>query len=58
MTDLRHDKDLFIREAKQRIKSLEQILIREKEEIGKDKDLGWDVTSMIEEFGHHSKEDN
>lgn len=33
-------------------------LIREKEDIGKDKDLGWDVISIIEEFWQHSKEDN
>lgn len=45
----RHDPDLFIREAKLRIKTLEQVLVREFEDIGKDKDLGWDVSSIRDE---------
>ena len=48
---IRHDKKELLREAKQRIEDLERLLILEKEEIGKDKDLGWDTSSLIEEYG-------
>ncbi len=57
LSDHRHDRDLFIREAKLRIKTLEQILVREFEDIGKNKDLGWDVSSMIDEFDESTNDD-
>lgn len=51
LVEMRHDRSALLREAKQRIEDLEQLLIHEKKNIGKDKDLGWDTTSMIEEYG-------
>ena len=57
MTTLRHDKAEFIRETKQRIKALEQILLKEQENTGKDKDLGWDVRSMMDEFQNISRDE-
>jgi voltage-gated potassium channel Kch len=48
-----NSKDL-IQGAKQRIEDLEQIMRNESERIGKDKDLGWDATTLIEEFGQKS----
>lgn len=50
LTTVRHDKDRFIHETTQRIKALEQILMMENENIGKDKELGWDVSAILEEF--------
>jgi len=48
---LRHDKSELIRGARQRIEALEQLLLTNMENVGKDKDLGWDATTLIEEFG-------
>lgn len=53
---MRHDKKQLIREAKERIESLENLLITEKENVGKNKDIGWDATTLIEEFGHSQGE--
>ena len=54
LVDMRHDKKTLIREAKQRIEDLELLLIQEKESLGRDKDLGWDTTSLLEEYGKKS----
>jgi monovalent cation:proton antiporter-2 (CPA2) family protein len=51
LASMRHDRKELIREAKQRIENIENLLIAEMENIGKDKDLGWDASSRIEEFG-------
>lgn len=50
-----HDQHELIRETKQRIEDLEQIMLDEIENIGKDKDLGWDASTLIEEFGKKSQ---
>ncbi len=56
LVTMRHDKKTLIREAKQRIEDLELLLIQEKENLGRDKDLGWDTTSMLDEYGKESSE--
>ena len=48
---IRHDRKELIREAKQRIEDLENLLLTEKENLGKDKDLGWDTVGMMDEYG-------
>lgn len=50
LAGMRHDRKLLIRGAKERIEDLEQLLQKEIENIGKDKDLGWDPTTLIQEF--------
>lgn len=48
---MRHDQKELIRGARQRIEDLEKLLLSEIENVGKDKDLGWDASSLIDEFG-------
>jgi len=48
---IRHDHKELIRGTRQRIEDLEKLMLSEIDSIGKDKDLGWDATSLIEEFG-------
>jgi monovalent cation:proton antiporter-2 (CPA2) family protein len=48
---MRHDRKELIRGARQRIEDLEKLLLSEIENVGKDKDLGWDASTLIEEFG-------
>jgi voltage-gated potassium channel Kch len=48
---MRHDRKELIRGAKQRIEDLETLLLTEKENIGKNKDLDWDAATLIEEYG-------
>ena len=50
LAEMRHDKKELIQGAKQRIEDLETLLLTEIENIGKDKDLGWDASTLIEEF--------
>ena len=54
---LRHDRKELIRGAKQRIKDMENLMLREQEDIAKDKDLGWDATSLIDEYGQIKPKD-
>jgi len=51
LVEMRHDRKLLLRGVKQRIEDLEQLMLTEIENEGKDKDLGWDATTLIEEFG-------
>ena len=51
LAEMRHDRKELIRGARQRIEDLEKLLLTEIENVGKDKDLGWDATTLIEEFG-------
>jgi CPA2 family monovalent cation:H+ antiporter-2/glutathione-regulated potassium-efflux system ancillary protein KefC/glutathione-regulated potassium-efflux system protein KefB len=51
LAEMHHDQKLLIRGAKQRIEDLESLMLAEMENIGKDKDLGWDATTLIEDFG-------
>jgi voltage-gated potassium channel Kch len=58
LAGMRHDRKELIRGAKQRIADLEQLLLTEIEEVGKDKDLGWDPTTLIAEFGKQQSQDD
>jgi len=51
LAELHHDQKELISGAKQRIQDLETLMISEHENVGKDKDLGWDASTLIEEFG-------
>lgn len=54
LSEMRHDDKQLIRGARDRINSLEQRMLREIENEGRDKDLGWDATTLIEEFKNRS----
>jgi monovalent cation:proton antiporter-2 (CPA2) family protein len=51
----RGDRKEWIHRLRQRIEDLEKIMTEEADRTGKDKDLGWDTTGLIEEFGDRSK---
>jgi CPA2 family monovalent cation:H+ antiporter-2/glutathione-regulated potassium-efflux system ancillary protein KefC/glutathione-regulated potassium-efflux system protein KefB len=51
LASMRHNRSELIRGARQRIEALEQLMLRDMDNVGKDKDLGWDATTLIEEFG-------
>jgi voltage-gated potassium channel Kch len=51
LATMRHDRKQLIRGAKIRIEYLEKFLLEEIEKVGKDKDLGWDPSTLIEEYG-------
>jgi CPA2 family monovalent cation:H+ antiporter-2/glutathione-regulated potassium-efflux system ancillary protein KefC/glutathione-regulated potassium-efflux system protein KefB len=55
MIELRHQKKTFIRSFRQRIKDMEQMMQEDMENIAKDKDMGWDIESLKEEFGPRVK---
>ncbi len=50
LAEMRHDKKELIRATKQRIEDIEELMLKEKAELHKDKDLGWDSS------GHRSDE--
>ncbi len=52
LAEMRHDRKALIRETKQRIEDLEQLMQAEREELHRDKDLGWDATGHITDKGH------
>ena len=47
---MRDNKEELIRGARQSIEDSEKLLLAEIEKIGKDKDLGWDASTLREEF--------
>jgi monovalent cation:proton antiporter-2 (CPA2) family protein len=51
LAEMHHDQKLHIRGAKQRIEDLEQLMLTEMDNVGKDKDLGWDATTLRDEYG-------
>ncbi|MGD8868316.1 MAG: monovalent cation:proton antiporter-2 (CPA2) family protein [Gemmatimonadales bacterium] len=51
LAQMRHDRGRYISEARQRIQSLEQILLDELQPRPEDRDAGWDTDSLREEFG-------
>lgn len=51
MLDHRESKQKFIRGYKQRIEDLEKMMLEEKENLAKDKDEGWDTSTLKAEFG-------
>jgi monovalent cation:proton antiporter-2 (CPA2) family protein len=51
LATLRHDADRLLEGARQRITDLEQRIKAEEDGLAREKDLGWDAQSLIEEFG-------
>lgn len=52
LAEMRHDKKKLIRATKQRIEDLEKLMLEEREELHKDKDMGWDVSGHIADENH------
>ena len=52
LAEMRHDKKKLIRATKQRIEDLEKLMLEEREELHKDKDMGWDVSGHIADEQH------
>ncbi len=52
LAEMRHDKKELIRATKQRIEDLEELMLKEKAELHKDKDLGWDATGHMADEKH------
>jgi monovalent cation:proton antiporter-2 (CPA2) family protein len=57
LAEMQHDRKELIRGTRQRIEDLEKLMLSEIDNIGKDKDLGWDATSLKEEFGDSPPKD-
>ncbi len=51
LAEMRHDRKAYISRARQHIQDLEKTLRDELEIFGETRDLGWDTTSLREEFG-------
>lgn len=47
---MRHDRKAYFSEARERIQSLEELLLSEVEGPGEERDAGWDTESLREEF--------
>lgn len=47
----RHEQKTFVRHGRQVIEELEKMMLEDIEKEAKDKDLGWDTTTLKEEFG-------
>lgn len=52
LAEMRHDKKELIRATKQRIEDLEELMLKEKAELHKDKDIGWDATGHMADEKH------
>ena len=50
LAELRHEKSDLIGSVKQRIEDLERIMLEDLENVAKDKDLGWYIVTIKEEF--------
>jgi Kef-type K+ transport system membrane component KefB/voltage-gated potassium channel Kch len=48
---MRHDRKAYFSEARERIQSLEELLLSEVEGPDEERDAGWDTESLREEFG-------
>ncbi len=57
LAKMKHDEKALIRGAKERIEDLESLLSIEFENVGKDKDLGWDSTTLRDEYGKQVRDD-
>ena len=51
LSEVWQDRSLLISEAKKRMQFLEKSMLQEKEDFHKEKDIGWDATDIIKEFG-------
>ncbi|MBF0585944.1 cation:proton antiporter [Prosthecochloris sp. N3] len=52
LAELRHNRRELIRETKQRIEDLEELMLVEKRERHRDKELGWDASGHLSDEGH------
>jgi len=52
LAKLGHDRKELIREAKKRIEDLEELMLAEKRDRHRDKELGWDASGHISDEGH------
>lgn len=50
LSQVRHEKKAFIRGSRQLIENIERLMQADGQRIGRDKDMGWDSTSLKEEF--------
>jgi CPA2 family monovalent cation:H+ antiporter-2/glutathione-regulated potassium-efflux system ancillary protein KefC/glutathione-regulated potassium-efflux system protein KefB len=57
LAEMHHDRKLLIRGVKQRIEDLESLMLTELDNVGKDKDLGWDATTLRDEYGEKKPQD-
>ena len=48
---MRHDRKAYFSAARERIQSLEELLLSEFEGSTEDRDAGWDTDSLREDFG-------
>jgi monovalent cation:proton antiporter-2 (CPA2) family protein len=56
LATMRHDRKAYISHARQRISDLEEILLEEMEPgTDQERDIGWDTTSLRQEFGSRGK---
>ena len=53
---LRHDKKIYINQARQKIEDLEQLLLSELKDHAEHLDAGWDSASFLDESGGKKKE--
>lgn len=45
-----HENTTFLKNVKRKSKDMEKLILDDMESIGKDKDLGWDASSLKKEF--------
>ena len=57
LASIRHDRRSYINSARERIKDLEQTLIRDLTGDEEERDAGWDTTTLREEFGDYEIEE-
>ncbi len=48
---MRHDRKAYFSAARERIRSLEELILSEMSDEGEDRDAGWDTDSLREEYG-------
>ena len=58
LAEMRHDKKQLISGTRQRIEDLEELMLEEMENIGKNKDIGWDASTLIDEYGEAKSSDS
>ena len=53
LSEVRHEKKAFIRGSRRLIENIERLMKVDGQRIGKDKDLGWDATTLKEEYADY-----
>jgi monovalent cation:proton antiporter-2 (CPA2) family protein len=51
LSGMRHDRKAYLSRAREAIKDLEETILNELESEDETRDMGWDTTSLIDEFG-------